>query len=54
LVGCLKISGQEITKEKFTGSVTDWSVGNWNNSTETSLDREMASATTGNISSNVK
>ncbi|KAI8880770.1 actin-like ATPase domain-containing protein [Backusella circina FSU 941] len=54
LVGCLKISGEEITKEKFTGSVTDWSVGNWNNSSETSLEREIASATTGNISSNVK
>ncbi|KAI8968501.1 hypothetical protein BDF20DRAFT_828063 [Mycotypha africana] len=30
LVGSIKISGEEITKEKFTGNVADWSIGNWN------------------------
>ncbi|KAI9276430.1 hypothetical protein BY458DRAFT_433740 [Sporodiniella umbellata] len=29
LVGSLKLSGEEITKEKFVGNVTDWSIGNW-------------------------
>lgn len=40
LVGSLKLSGEEITKEKFSGNVTDWSIGNWNNTSET-LDREL-------------
>jgi hypothetical protein len=36
LVGSLKLSGEEITKEKFSGSVTDWSIGNWNTPPDTS------------------
>ncbi|KAI7889452.1 uncharacterized protein EV154DRAFT_538884 [Mucor mucedo] len=40
LVGSLKLSGEEITKEKFSGSVTDWSIGNWSNPLDT-LDREL-------------
>lgn len=40
LVGSLKLSGEEITKEKFSGNVTDWSIGNWSNASET-LDREL-------------
>jgi hypothetical protein len=43
LVGSLKLSGEEITKEKFTGNVIDWSIGNWSNSSET-LDRELGNA----------
>lgn len=43
LVGSLKLSGEEITKEKFSGGVTDWSIGNWNNSLD-SLDRELSNA----------
>lgn len=43
LVGSLKLSGEEITKEKFSGGVTDWSIGNWNNSLD-SLDRELGNA----------
>jgi hypothetical protein len=41
LVGSLKLSGEEITKEKFSGSVTDWSIGNWSNPVDT-LDRELS------------
>lgn len=41
LVGSLKLSGEEITKEKFSGNVTDWSIGNWNNAGET-MDRELS------------
>ncbi|GAA5801446.1 actin family [Helicostylum pulchrum] len=40
LVGSLKLSGEELTKEKFSGSVTDWSIGNWNSPVDT-LDREL-------------
>ncbi|KAI7870714.1 actin family [Spinellus fusiger] len=29
LMGSLKLSGEELAREKFTGSVTDWSVGHW-------------------------
>lgn len=31
LVGYLKISGEEIVKDKFNGTVTDWSIGHWGN-----------------------
>ncbi|KAI9483940.1 MAG: hypothetical protein EXX96DRAFT_479087 [Benjaminiella poitrasii] len=37
LVGSLKLSGEEILRDKFTGVVTDWSIGNWSNSID-SLD----------------
>ncbi|KAI8974498.1 actin family [Pilobolus umbonatus] len=29
LVGSMKISGEEITKDKFPSGITDWSIGNW-------------------------
>lgn len=41
LVGSLKLSGEEITKEKFSGVVTDWSIGNWNSPVDASFDREL-------------
>ncbi|KAI9302516.1 hypothetical protein BJ944DRAFT_167125 [Cunninghamella echinulata] len=34
LVGYLKISGEEMVKEKFNGSVTDWSIGHWGNASD--------------------
>ncbi|KAI8377092.1 hypothetical protein EDC96DRAFT_551246 [Choanephora cucurbitarum] len=43
LVGSLKISGEELAKEKFVGSVSDWSIGNWTNTTQDTLDRELSS-----------
>ncbi|KAI8384487.1 actin family [Radiomyces spectabilis] len=29
LMSSLKISGEEISREKYTGTVTDWSIGHW-------------------------
>ncbi|RCI07074.1 hypothetical protein CU098_013960, partial [Rhizopus stolonifer] len=43
LVGSLKISGEEMAKEKFSGSVNDWSIGNWDTSNQDALDRELVS-----------
>ncbi|KAI7904381.1 actin family [Cokeromyces recurvatus] len=34
LVGSLKLSGEEILRDKFTGTVTDWSIGNWSHSSD--------------------
>ncbi|KAG0164775.1 hypothetical protein DFQ28_009841 [Apophysomyces sp. BC1034] len=29
LMGSLKLSGEEISREKFSGTVSDWSIGHW-------------------------
>ncbi|KAI8390352.1 hypothetical protein BD560DRAFT_319533 [Blakeslea trispora] len=42
LVGSLKISGDELAKEKFVGNVSDWSIGNWTNTTQDTLDKELS------------
>ncbi|KAL0084081.1 hypothetical protein F4703DRAFT_1858354 [Phycomyces blakesleeanus] len=35
LMGSLKLSGEEMSREKFAGQVMDWSIGNWNSEAET-------------------
>ncbi|CEI96780.1 hypothetical protein RMCBS344292_10934 [Rhizopus microsporus] len=44
LMGSMKLSGEEITKEKFTGNVTDWSIGHWTNTVDPT-DREASTST---------
>lgn len=43
-MGSMKLSGEEITKEKFTGNVTDWSIGHWTNTVDP-VDREASTST---------